>query len=149
MCSLILNEKKSYFVISSTMPTFNDSVEEDFRKHCVKRIIFNTGNHGVIYRIKDKTILNFVGTSFFLLSSKNALNLVRSKSFSSCTELRQTTNFRFFQKEKVYRRQLYISCKRQKVLQKGIKHCRKMRNCSLRAISPFPLCFQKTCIADT
>ena len=30
-----------------------------------------------------------------------------------------------------------------KVLQKGIKHCVKMRNCSLRAISPFPTVFSK------
>ena len=29
----------------------------------------------------------------------------------------------------------------QKVLQKGRKHCGKRRNCSLRAISPFPTVF--------
>ena len=29
------------------------------------------------------------------------------------------------------------------VLQMGKKHCRKRRNCSLRAISPFPIVFLK------
>ena len=31
----------------------------------------------------------------------------------------------------------------QKVFQKGRKHCGKRRNCSLRAISPFPTAFSK------
>ena len=33
--------------------------------------------------------------------------------------------------------------KRQKVLQAGRKHCGKRRNCSLRAIAPFPTVFSK------
>ena len=37
-----------------------------------------------------------------------------------------------------------------KVLQTGRKHCGKRRNCSLRAISPFPTVFcKKACTADT
>ena len=45
----------------------------------------------------------------------------------------QTTNFRLFQTERVCRRQF----------QTGRKHCGKRRNCSLRAISPFPTVFSK------
>ena len=33
--------------------------------------------------------------------------------------------------------------KRKKVIQTGRKHCGKRRNCSLRAISPFPTVFSK------
>ena len=57
----------------------------------------------------------------------------------------QTTDFRLFQTERVCRRQLQIWRKWQKVIQTGRKHCGKRRNCSLRAISPFPQCFQKDC----
>ena len=31
----------------------------------------------------------------------------------------------------------------------GGKHCEKTRNCSLRAISSFPIVFKQTCTADT
>ena len=57
--------------------------------------------------------------------------------------LSQTTNFRLSQTERVRRRQLWIWWKWQKVLQMGRKHCGKRRNCSLRAISPFPSVFLK------
>ena len=52
------------------------------------------------------------------------------------------TNHRF-NKLRVCRRQFYIGWKRQKVLHTGRKHCGKRRNCSLRAISPFPTVFSK------
>ena len=55
----------------------------------------------------------------------------------------QTTNFRLFQVEKVCRRHFYVMRKWQKVHKKGRKHCGKRRNCSLRAISPFPTVFSK------
>ena len=55
----------------------------------------------------------------------------------------QTTNFRLFQTERVCRRQFQIQRKWQKVNQTGRKHCGKRRNCSLRAISPFPTVFSK------
>ena len=55
----------------------------------------------------------------------------------------QTTNFRLFQTERVCRRQFQIWRKWQKVIQTGRKHCGKRRNCSLRAISPFPTVFSK------
>ena len=55
----------------------------------------------------------------------------------------QTTNFRLFQTERVCRRQFEIWQKWQKVIQRGRKHCGKRRNCSLRAISPFPTVFSK------
>ena len=62
-------------------------------------------------------------------------------SFSGLLTHYQTTNFRLFQTERVCRRQFQIWRKWQKVTQKGRKHCGKRRNCSLRAISPFPTVF--------
>ena len=53
----------------------------------------------------------------------------------------QTTNFRLFQTERVCRRQFQMWRKWQKVIQMGRKHCEKRRNCSSRAISPFPTVF--------
>ena len=61
----------------------------------------------------------------------------------SLLTLSQTTYFRLFQTERLCRRQFRICWKRQKVLQMGRKHCGKRRNCSLRAISPFPIVFSK------
>ena len=55
----------------------------------------------------------------------------------------QKTNFRLFQTERVCRRQFQIWWKWQNVIQAGRKHCGKRRNCSLRAISPFPTVFFK------
>ena len=55
----------------------------------------------------------------------------------------QTTNLRLFQTERVCRRQFQIRRKWQKVIQMGRKHCGKRKNCSLRAISPFPTVFSK------
>ena len=55
----------------------------------------------------------------------------------------QTTNFRLYQTERVCRRQFQIRQKWQKVFQMGRKYCGKRRNCSLRAISPFPTVFSK------
>ena len=57
--------------------------------------------------------------------------------------LSQTTNSRLFQTETPCRRQFQIQLKWLKVLQMGRKHCGKRRNCSLRAISPFPTVFSK------
>ena len=55
----------------------------------------------------------------------------------------QTTNFRLFQIERFCRWQFQIWRKWKNVIQTGRKHCRKRRNCSLRAISPFPTAFSK------
>ena len=55
--------------------------------------------------------------------------------------LSQTTNFRLFRTERVCRRQFRVRWKWAKVLQTGRKRCGKRRNCSLRAISPFPTAF--------
>ena len=60
-----------------------------------------------------------------------------------CLTLSQTTNFSLFQTERVCRRQFHIWWKWQNVLQTVTKHCGKRRNCSLRAISPFPTVFSK------
>ena len=53
----------------------------------------------------------------------------------------QMTNFRLFQTERVCRRQFQIWRKWKK--ETGRKHCGKRKNCSLRAISPFPTVFSK------
>ena len=42
-----------------------------------------------------------------------------------------------------FRQQIQIWRKWQKAIQTGSKHCGKRRNCSLRAISPFPTVFSK------
>ena len=57
--------------------------------------------------------------------------------------LSQTTIFRLFQIERLCRQQFRIIWKWQIVLQTVGKHCGKRRNCSLRAISPFPTVFSK------
>ena len=57
--------------------------------------------------------------------------------------LSQTMNFRLFQTERVCRWQFQIWWKWQKTFQMGRKYCGKRRNCSLRAISPFPAVFSK------
>ena len=61
----------------------------------------------------------------------------------------QATNFGLFQTERVCRRQFQVRWKCLKVFETGRKHSGKRRNCSLRAISPFPSVFQKTYTADT
>ena len=53
------------------------------------------------------------------------------------------TNFRLFQTERVCRRQFHIWRKWQRVIQTSRKHCGKRKNCSLRAIYPFPTVFSK------
>ena len=55
----------------------------------------------------------------------------------------QTTNFRLIWTERFCRRQFQIWWKWQKVIQMGRKHYGKRRNCSLWAISPFPIVFSK------
>ena len=57
--------------------------------------------------------------------------------------LSHTTNFTLFQIQRDCRRQFQSWWKWKKVLQAGRKHCGKRRNCSLRAISPFPTVFLK------
>ena len=74
----------------------------------------------------------------------NAFNLDQSRimMFDQLTHY-QMTNFGLFQTERVCRRQFQIWRKWHKVIQMGRKHCGKRRNCSLRAISPFPTVFSK------
>ena len=70
------------------------------------------------------------------------ISLIIQKLFLPLTHY-QTTNFRLFQTERVCRQQFQIWRKWRKVIQMGRKHCGKRRNCSLRAISPFPTVFSK------
>ena len=82
-----------------------------------------------------------LATKIFSPSSKIFLFLHRHiQNMSSLTHY-QTANSRLFQIERLCRRQFRILRKWQKVIQSGRKHCGKRRNCSLRAISPFPTVF--------
>ena len=56
--------------------------------------------------------------------------------------LSQTTIFRRFQTKRICRH-FQIRCKWYKLFQMSRKHRGKRRNCSLRAISPFPTVFSK------
>ena len=72
------------------------------------------------------------------------LNHMSGGMWSCCLlTLYQTTNFRLFQTERVCRRQFQIWRKWQKATHTGRKHCWKSRNCSLRAIFPFPSVFNR------
>ena len=53
------------------------------------------------------------------------------------------THFEHFQTENIADDNFRFDENLQKVLQKGRKHCGKRRNCSLRAISPFPTVFSR------
>ena len=53
------------------------------------------------------------------------------------------TNFGLFQTERACRRRFQVWGKCLKVFETGRKHSGKRRNCSLRAISPFPAVFSK------
>ena len=55
----------------------------------------------------------------------------------------QTTNFGFFQTDRVCRQQFQIRRKWQQDIQTRRKHCGMRRNCSLRTISPFLTVFSK------
>ena len=77
--------------------------------------------------------------NFYILWSSKILHADRQILLTHC----QTTNFRLFQTKRVCRWQFQIWRKWQKVIQTGRKHCGKRRNCSLRAISPFPTLFSK------
>ena len=61
----------------------------------------------------------------------------------------QTTKFRLFQTERVCLRTFQICRTWQKALQTCRKHCGKRKNCSSRAISPFPKVFFKRLVLQT
>ena len=57
--------------------------------------------------------------------------------------LSQTTNLRLIKLKEFADDNFNLDKKWQKVAEMGKKHCGKRRNCSLRAISPFPTVFSK------
>ena len=91
-------------------------------------------NFALISKVKFCVLQNMY------LNMKTVFKLFMSEN---CLTLSQTSNFSLFQTERGYRRQFKIWWKWQKVLQMGRKQCGKRRNCSLRAISPFPTVFSK------
>ena len=75
---------------------------------------------------------------------KLLIHCFRVPGNSKVLTLSQTTNFRLFQIQKIL--QTTISHWMRMVesfSKKSRKHCGKRRNCSLRAISPFPTVFSK------
>ena len=92
-------------------------------------------------------VMHFESLLLSIYTSPRGLNWVIK--FCSWSALSQTTNFRLFQTERICRQQFWTEWKRQKVLQMDRKHCGKRRNCSLRAISPFPAVFFKTLVLQT
>ena len=80
----------------------------------------------------------------FNLTEQRSLDLSKLKDkVSDKLIISQTTNLRLSQTGRFCRRQFQIWWIWQKVLLKGRKQCGKRRNCSLRAISPFPTLFSK------
>ena len=100
----------------------------------------------VRYRLSYGARLLTIGQKLFSFCS-----LILYQQFRLLTRLLthyQTTNFRLFQTERVCRRQFQIWRKWKKVIQTGRKHCGKRRNCSWRAISPFPTVFFKRLVSQ-
>ena len=97
----------------------------------------------VTYRIQ----VHQLSTSCFTTSFIFRYNMVTWQISATCCGAifthYHTTNFRLFQTERVCRQQFQIWQKWQKVILTGRKHCGKKRNCSFRAISPFPTVFSK------
>ena len=101
----------------------------------------------------DRILVNAFAASTGILSGKQnqvRITWVERTCFyinidKICSTHYQTTHFTRFQIQKLCRRQFKIWRKWQKVIQPGRKHCGKRKNCSLRAISLFPQCFQKSC----
>ena len=109
------------------------------RRNCSWRVI---SPFPVVFSTRLDNFLPF--SSNLKLSFANSFSLeVWNLSSGNGLTLSQTTNFRLFQTEGVYRRQFWICWKWHKVLQMGRKHCGKGRNCSLRAIYPFPQVFSE------
>ena len=103
----------------------------------------------VFKTMKDKTLVISIFLLFSLgcqiaLSIESPLIIFQTMIFWFIDlTLSQTTNFRLFQTERVCRWQFWMYWKLQKVFQIGRKLCGKKRNCSMRAISPFPTEFSK------
>ena len=90
-----------------------------------KTFVLQKYNNAKLYNIKD-TISRTLYISIWCLQCR------------SMSTLSNKTNFRLFQNERVCRWQFQIWWKWQNILQKDRKQYGKRRNCSLRAISPFP-----------
>ena len=112
---------------------------------CLFELVSKERDNKFSFRIQQplfrRFLVFFFSFSFFNLG---AFDLCHTQNclFPSLTHY-QMTNFRLFQNERLCRRQFQILRKWQKAIQTGRKHCGKRRNCSLRAISPFPTVFSK------
>ena len=101
----------------------------------------NAGNqHFLLF---PQCCLPFQYSAKFNLSSADAFNLDQSKNLSLGKELTITRRQILDSSKDLADDNLKFKKKMQKVIQTGRKHCGKRRNCSLRAISPFPTVFSK------
>ena len=146
ICMLTCAENASTLYL--TIHTFNDPKEKAFWKHYWWPA-FSSFPTMFFYLIQG----NFAIWITFNLLSANASNLDRSKilSFgkglsSLITEhdpiISKLTNFRLFQTGRLCRRQFQIWRKWQK-LSNWVENTWKRKNCSSRAISPFPSVFKR------
>ena len=108
--------------------------------HCFQKpfslgSVWCTGLFGKV--LESRSSLRFA--KFLFLFCSNSVERCLIVWMYSCSVLThsQMTNFRLFQTERLCRRQFWIWQNWQKVLQKGRRHCGKMRNCMSQAISPF------------
>ena len=92
---------------------------------------------------RSKTIRNELNSNFVDVHCMRPSGFRQKDILIFHLTLSQMTKFRLLQTERLCRRQFQIWWKWLKVLQTSIKHCGKRRNCSLRAISPFPTVFPK------
>ena len=106
------------------------------RLHRMCGLIFNPQCLLPYYRLWLKQPWNRNVQAFFLAWK-------RSTCLFSCLTHYQSTHFRLFQIERLCRWQFKILRKWQNVIHTSRKHCGKRRNCSSRAISPFPSVFKR------
>ena len=109
----------------------------------------DAGRHDV-YMETDKICRAMHCTCKFLMQCQGEVGFVLSQNLTilhypfpkrqnlDCSKLKEfaVDNFKFDENGRMFSKW-------------GRKHCGKRGNCSLRAISPFPTVFQKTCTADT
>ena len=96
-----------------------------------------------IVRKKEKMLVTFRSGQSWRNRQRTILRLVGEYGPRFSLTNYQTTKFRLFQTERVCRRHFQFWRKWQRAIQTGRKHYWKRRNCSLRAISPFPTVFAK------
>ena len=131
--------------LSQTSPGFYLSAVLVFKEHSGKRRNCSwraISPFPTMFSTRLENLLPFSSNSKSSPANSFSLDWLKKLLFGNELTHYQTKNFRLFQTQRVFI-QFLIWQKWQKALQTGRKHCRKRRNCSLRAISPFPTVFSK------